>query len=180
LSLWKDSGISERHTLLKPEQTTNKEWIDKWEILKNELGKGIIIMIIGNRGAGKTQLASCAIRESCKMLRPSKYIKALSFFLEVRKTYKNNSERSEHDVIREFTRPQLLVIDAIENRSDTPFENLLLNHLIDLRYDAMKDTIVIGNLTEAEFAASVGVSIVDRIYEGGIKIVCQWKSFRKS
>ena len=124
-------------------------------------------------------MAVCAIRQSCKNLRPARYSKALNFFLDVRKTYKPNSEKSEDEVIKYYCEPFLLVIDAIENRSESAFENLLMNHLIDTRYDQCKDTILIGNYDENQFAASMGPSIVDRIHECGIKIVCNWKSFRR-
>lgn len=179
LSLWKASGVSERHKNFKPEQSLIPEWTAQWEKLKKELDTGVIAVIIGTRGAGKTQMAVCAIRVMCKKLKASKYVKAMSFFLDVRRSYSKGAEKTEHEVIAEFLAPALLVIDAIENRSDTPFENLLLNYLIDLRYDGMKDTILIGNLTEADFAASMGVSIVDRIHECGVKIVCNWTSFRR-
>jgi DNA replication protein DnaC len=124
-------------------------------------------------------MAACAIRASCKKCRSAIYVKAFDFFLSIRSTYaKETATKTEQDVLAEFSSPSLLVIDAIENRSDSPFENMLLNHLIDTRYDALKDTILIGNIDEAAFAASMGPSIVDRIHECGVKIVCNWKSFR--
>jgi len=179
LSLWKASGITERHRNFKPEHSTSAEWSEQLRVLLEKLGTGIIAVIIGSRGAGKSQMAVCAIRESCKRLKSARYEKAMNFFLDVRKTYKDNSGLSENDVVEDYCKPALLVIDAVENRSESAFENLLLNHLIDLRYDRMLDTLLIGNLTEAQFAASMGPSIVDRIHECGIKIICSWKSFRR-
>lgn len=179
LSLWKACQITDRHREFKPEDSLNEDWNVQWEKLRPTIGTGVIAVIIGNRGAGKSQMASCAMRVSCKMLRSARYEKAMNFFLDVRKTYKANSEKSESEVIDEYCKPRLLVIDAIENRSESQFENLLLNHLIDLRYDMVLDTILIGNQTEIEFAASMGPSIVDRIHECGVKIVCNWKSFRR-
>lgn len=179
LSLWRESRITDRHRNFKPEESTNPEWNEQWKKLSGVIGTGIIAVILGNRGAGKSQMAVCAIRQSCKNLKSARYEKALNFFLDVRKTYKPDSEKSEHDIIHEYCEPFLLVVDAVENRSETPFENLLLNYLIDIRYDQCKDTILIGNQNENEFAASMGPSIVDRIHECGIKILCNWKSFRR-
>ena len=179
LSLWKASGVTERHGAFKPEMSGNEKWTAAWYCLKRQIGHGVIAIILGGRGAGKTQMSACAIRESCKAGKSALYTKALSFFLDVRKTYSSSRDKSEKEIIQNYVYPNLLVIDAIENRSDSAFENLLLNYLIDLRYDSMKDTIIIGNLTEQEFAASMGVSIVDRIHECGIKIICDWPSFRR-
>lgn len=173
------SGISERHKSFRPEDSKSEIWTEKFNLLLKQIGTGTIALIIGTRGSGKSQLAACAIGYSCKKLKSSIYIKAFDFFLKVRATYnKDTSEKSEDDIVRCFASPSLLVIDSIENRSDSPFENLLLNHLIDLRYDAQKDTILIGNVKEETFAASMGPSIIDRIHECGVKIVCNWKSFR--
>jgi putative replication protein len=173
------SGVPERHKVFQPEDSASLEWSEKWLKLNSAIGTGVIAVIIGTRGAGKTQLATCAIREACKDGRSATYVKALNFFLEVRRSYQKDSTKHEKEIIDSFVKPSLLVIDAIENRSDSQFENLLLNHLIDLRYDSMKDTIMIGNINENEFAASMGMSIVDRIHECGLKIVCTWDSFRR-
>lgn len=124
-------------------------------------------------------MATCAIREACKKEMPSMYCKALDFFLDVRSTFKRDAKDNEAGVIEKYRKPRMLVIDAIENRSDSQFENLMLNHLIDLRYDDLNDTILIGNVDEKQFAASMGPSIVDRIHECGIKIICNWTSFRR-
>lgn len=181
LSLWRESRITDRHKLFKPENSEGPEWNEQWEKLKSVIGTGIVAVIIGNRGAGKSQMAVCAIRECCKrLLKSARYEKAMNFFLDVRKTYKDNSTfMSESDVVEDYCKPSLLVIDAVENRSESSFENLLLNHLVDLRYDRMLDTLLIGNLTEQQFATSMGPSIVDRIHECGIKIICNWQSFRR-
>ena len=124
-------------------------------------------------------MAVCAIRQACKNLKAAIYTKALNFFLDVRATYRKESILSEKEIIEKYCSPELLVIDAIENRSDSAFENMLLNHLIDIRYDRCLDTVLIGNLNEQEFAANMGISIVDRIHECGVKILCNWKSFRR-
>ena len=173
------SQITDRHKSFRLSQSTSTEWDNQWNKLKSALGKGIIAVIIGTRGSGKTQMAVCAIRESCSNLESAIFTKALNFFLDVRATYRKESIETEKNILENYCKPELLVIDAIENRSDSPFENILLNHLIDIRYDRMKDTILIGNYDENQFAASMGPSIVDRIHECGIKIICNWKSFRR-
>lgn len=177
--LWTASQAPDKHREMRPEASESAEWNAKWCELAGALGKGTLAVIIGTRGGGKTQMGVCAIRQACKELRPALYAKALDFFLEVRGTYRKDSQKIEQDIIERYCDPELLVIDAIENRSDSPFENLLLNHLVDKRYDKNRDTILIGNYNEQEFAASMGPSIVDRIHECGIKILCNWKSFRR-
>lgn len=178
--LWRESRVSERHRDFMPEHSLSLEWTAQWLRLSGALGSGVIAVILGSRGAGKSQMAVCAIRQTCKGQKSARYVKAFDFFLSIRSTYRKDSQESESDIIQQYVEPRLLVIDAIENRSDSAFENLMLNHLIDLRYDACKDTLLIGNVDELGFAASMGPSIVDRIHECGIKIVCNWHSFRRA
>jgi DNA replication protein DnaC len=173
------SRITDRHRVFTPEQTESSEWGEQWCKLSNSLGKGIIAVISGNRGSGKTQMAICAIRLACHRGSPALYIKAMDFFLDIKSSYRKDNSIAEKEIIKTYCAYKLLVIDAIENRSDSPFENLLLNYLIDVRYDQKKDTILIGNFTDGQFAANMGPSIVDRIHECGIKILCNWKSFRR-
>jgi DNA replication protein DnaC len=85
---------------------------------------------------------------------------------------------SEKEAVREFTRPYFLVIDAYEVRGETAFENRILDHVIDLRYDAMKPTLIISNDTPEKFSQSVGLSIIDRIKETGGIVEMNWGSFR--
>jgi len=106
-------------------------------------------------------------------------VKAMEIFLRIRATY-TNPEQSELDAILEFTQPQLLVIDEVQQRGETDFENLMLAFLIDKRYDDMHDTIVIGNLTPKALTASLDPSITDRLIETGGVMECLWPSFRKS
>ena len=179
LSLWKVSQITDRHKEFQAKDNTSAEWGAQWCKLSQALGSGIIAVIIGNRGAGKTQMAVCAVRQSCKEGKPALYTKALNFFLDVRSSYRKEAIDTEKNIIEKYCAPFLLVIDAIENRSDSAFENLLFNHLIDIRYDRMLDTLLIGNYDENQFATSMGPSIVDRIHECGIRIICNWKSFRR-
>jgi len=70
------------------------------------------------------------------------------------------------------------VIDEIGKRGDTDWENNLLFHLLDKRYQDMTDTIVLANLTAEEMAKSLGPSLSDRMSETGGLIECTWPSRR--
>ena len=177
--LWKECGLPERHKTFKASQNALEAWKTQWDKLQPEIGMGIIGVILGKRGAGKTQMAACAVREACEKELSAIYCKAIDFFLDVRASYRKDSQSTEKDVINQYRKPKLLVIDAIENRGETDFENRLLDTLIDKRYDDCTDTLLISNQDEKAFAASMGASIIDRIHECGIMIICNWESFRR-
>jgi DNA replication protein DnaC len=79
-----------------------------------------------------------------------------------------------------FVMPKLLVIDEIDKRYSTKWSESKLIAVLDGRYRAVRETIIIGNIKPDAFAASIGPSIVDRIHESGCVIECTWPSFRRA
>jgi DNA replication protein DnaC len=98
--------------------------------------------------------------------------------MDIKETYSQKSNLTEKQVVEIFRKPKLLVIDEISERAETDWENLILVHLIDKRYDSANDTILIGNFTRDNFIKSVGASISSRITECGGIIECNWDSLR--
>lgn len=109
---------------------------------------------------------------------PCIYTTAMGLFLDIRSTYGRGSG-SEKEIIERLCVPQLLVIDEIQERSNTDWENRILTHIIDQRYAALRDTIIIGNLTTETLSSTLGASFTDRLYECGLIVECKWRSFRK-
>jgi DNA replication protein DnaC len=105
------------------------------------------------------------------------YRKAFDVFLRIREGMKAQGD-SEKKAIEEFTSPFFLVIDAYEVRSDSDFENRILDHIVDKRYDNMKSTLILSNDTVQNFEKQVGPSICDRIRETGGIVEMAWQSFR--
>lgn len=111
--------------------------------------------------------------------REGRYLTAMDFFVLLKTSYRNEGQ-SEEEIIRSLVRPSLLVIDEITVRSDSAWENNMLTHLIGKRYDAEKDTIVIGNLQPDALVASLGPSISSRMEEVGGILNCDWPSYRST
>jgi len=177
-NLWESSGIPHRHTIAYRDMPNAGPWAQELEKINKKQGEGFLCVLMGRRGTGKTQMSVCSIHNACENLRPSMYIKAQDLFISLRQAFRKDGD-SEAEIIRQFTDPRFLVIDAMEERGETPFENRLLNHIIDKRYDNCDDTLLITNQTPEAFEDSAGPSIISRIHETGGKIVCDWDSFRK-
>lgn len=174
-SLWNASGVPLRHSeFVIP---TDGDWRKSFDALKGKIGSGFLYVVMGNRGTGKTQLGTALIETACGGLKTCLYVKALDVFIALREAYRKDGD-AESQVIKRFIAPDLLIIDAMEERGETAFEDRLLNHIIDKRYDNLDDTLLITNQTPDAFVASAGPSIVSRIHETGDKIVCDWTSFR--
>ena len=171
-------------------------WKAAFALLSPVIERGGIGLLHGKRGAGKTRMAAEIARSGrfprdhtagaklsdgpVEAKRTAVYRTAMGFFLDVRATYKKDSQHAEKDVIEELKRPGLLVIDELQERGETAFENRLLTHLIDARYGAMRPTIIIANLTAKELGETLGPSIVDRVQEDGKRIEFTWDSYRRA
>ena len=102
----------------------------------------------------------------------------MQIFTDIRRAYTKAEELTEAEMVDLYVRPRLLVIDEIQERGGSDWEDRLLTHIIDRRYGQMKDTILIGNLTREEFECAMGASVCDRLTETGGMIVCNWPTFR--
>src|SRR5262249_28160199 len=130
--LLRRSGAPPRHLNTTPLLEENWCRVDKTIRLHEETG--FIIALLGQRGVGKTQLGVEAIKRAALAGRPSLYVTAYDLFLEVRSTYREGADKSEHDVLAKYSRPFLLVLDELGKRNETDWENNLLVELIDARY----------------------------------------------
>jgi DNA replication protein DnaC len=169
------SGTPQRH--LRCVLAESPQWMAQYKNLVDGFGHGRITMLVGPRGTGKTQLAVELIKHVCGLAKSALYIKAMGCFIKLRASYQTDGV-SESQVIGGFVRPKLLVVDAMEERGNSQWEDRVLNHIIDLRYDAELDTVLISNLTQKQFDDSLGSSIVSRANESGGTVVCDWESFR--
>ena len=174
--LLKDCGLPKRHS--QPIIPHGEKWLEAETKLKAKIGTGFIIALCGQRGTGKTQLAASLAKECAIQNRSSKYITAMEFFLDIKESFRPDSQSNEKEVIANFARPKLLIIDETQERGETKWEDGLLTHLVDRRYRDEKDTLLISNQNKESFVESIGPSIASRIIETGGIILCNWPSFR--
>lgn len=153
-----------------------KEWLAAFETAREFLRGNGILVLYGKRGCGKTRMAA----ELALTVGRSQYRTAMRFFLDVRATFGPAATQTESDIINELTSTRLLILDEIQERGETAFEDRRLTHVIDNRYAEMRPTILIANLTKRELADSLGPSIVDRARENGKSIEFNWQSYRGS
>lgn len=145
---------------------TDPGWIGNFRRIMNRIGQdGGIVALIGPRGTGKTRLAAEAMRN----FSPDQgaYTTAMGLFLRIRASFGKKSGEAESDIVSEMVSTPLLVLDEIQERGNTPWEDRLLTHILDKRYGAMTPTIVIANLTEAGLVDCLGDSIISRLQETG-------------
>ena len=157
---------------------------------------GGIIVAWGKRGTGKTQIAYQIAHKATFIdthfpqewkdrfalpvkTRPCIYAKAMDIFMRMKNGFQRKDQPSELDIVESLVQAAFLVIDEAHVRGETKYEDDKLTHIIDKRYDAMRPTMLITNLTNKDFAAQLSPSILNRIEEIGGGIECNWQSYRK-
>jgi DNA replication protein DnaC len=164
-----------------------REWQDTFDAVRNAFGRGSVSVLIGPRGTGKTQMAVVVAENVERMLAyhrgtieqaRTRYTTAVELFVTIKETYGDNAQRSERAAIDLFVKPDLLVIDEVQERAGTEWEQRLLAAIVDRRYAGMKDTILVGNLKPDDVRAELGTSIASRAQETGGIYVADWPSFR--
>lgn len=137
------------------------------------------ILMLGGVGTGKTLLASVII----EALLPDYHcliVKVMGIVRAIKGTWRKDSDRSESDLIEVLINQDLLVIDEVGTQFGSDTERLFIFDIIDGRYQAMKPTILISNLDIDGVKAVIGDRCIDRLREGGGKMIAfDWDSQRK-
>lgn len=155
---------------------------------------GAIIALVGERGVGKTMIASQLCRDRIDQLishheAPSPDpIQGMAYYLkltdlialfkplyadfgsiDIKKLFGDRETLCQHS---------LLCLDELHECEDQHLKRRVLTDILDRRYSNRADTLLISNETQEAFRASVGDSALSRISEHGEIISCVWKSFR--
>ena len=147
------------------QRPSDAKWGGHFARAKSVAASGGIIALIGKRGTGKTRLAAEVLRD--KAPERGRYTTAMGLFLRIRASFSKTSPESEAQIIEELARCPLLILDELQERGNTAWEDRLLTHLLDRRYGAMKPTILIANLEPSGLTNTLGDSIVSRLNETG-------------
>jgi DNA replication protein DnaC len=169
-----DLHASRKPQILKQHSAWHRAYINALGHLRR---RGIVVLL-GPRGLGKTQIGVEAIRVACRHLRLCKYSRCAELFSDIRSTYKQDTRESERVIIERYAKAYMLCLDEGQERRGSAFESTQLTLLIDIRYGKRLPTVIIANTTEAEFRDAWGDSVSSRLDERGMFIQCDWESFR--
>lgn len=167
-----------KHALAKLQRDGRfKAWSKHCNSVVGRIGTGgFLLAIVGRKGAGKTQIAACAIDAACWAGKSTTYIEANALFMVFRDAFKDGA--GEMRCFKKFTKQGLLVIDQLEERKQSEHEDRMLFNIINKRYAEELDTILVSNETTKDFLKSLGRSNASRLTQTGEIMECDWEDFR--
>lgn len=109
------------------------------------------VRIIGLPGRGKTHAAVALLKDAIrKGARECRFVSASGYLKAVKSTFRKGSRESERDVLDDYVRPDVLVIDDVGTAKNSEYGWGELLSLIEERGFAYKTTIITTNLTMPE------------------------------
>lgn len=151
---------------------------DGWARLREQ---GVNLVLTGAPGTGKTHLAISVLQQVMQAGHTGVFVSVSEMLRAIRATYSHGAEQTEEQAFRSFIAPDLLVLDEVGVAiGDEEKRKAMVFDVLNARYNGLRPTILIGNLTVPEMQRYLGERVWDRIIEGGAPVVpFDWESYRR-
>ena len=133
-----------------------------------------ILLFYGNYGTGKTHLA-CGILREIEGL----YVTSQKLCIEYETGADFNAKKNRLQVVTEYAKAPMLVIDEVGRSLNKNLEQNLLNYIISERYANNLPLVLVTNLNKKEFVEYLGMAVFDRLIETCISLEFTGQSQRQ-
>lgn len=136
-------------------------------------------VMVGPTGTGKTHLSCATARTLLNKGKYARYITSEDLAQRIMDAWDRKvPDATEKSVIYDFSQYDLLILDEY-GLHDRDKRRELVHKVLYARYDRMKPTMLISNLTLAELQKDLGDRLWSRFQQGGLTVVeCNWTDQR--
>lgn len=137
-------------------------------------------IFLGRPGTGKNHLAT-AIGKYLILKGKRVFITTISnLMLKIKSTFNNQDKKNtEEKFINYLSTIDLLIFDEIGIQTQSKYEKIIINQIVDRRYSSKKSTGMLSNLNFYEIKTILGERIIDRIKFGNsLCLNFNWNSYR--
>jgi len=151
------------------------------ETFKEQLCRGRSMIFCGLPGTGKTHLATAILNVIAAAGYFGLYATVYSAVSRVKETWSKGGSERERDAIASLVLPDLLVLDEVGVQFNSEAERIILFEIINGRYEKVRPMVLVSNLDVKGVEENIGYRAVDRLREGGGRVVVfDWESHRKA
>jgi len=136
-------------------------------------------VMVGPTGTGKTHLSCATARTLLNKGKHARYITSEELAQRIMDAWDRKvPDVTEKSVIYDFSQYDLLILDEY-GLHDRDKRRELVHKVLYARYDRMKPTMLISNLTLDELKKDLGDRLWSRFQDGGLTVVeCNWMDQR--
>jgi len=151
-------------------------YADSW-VKVSKSGTGLIFS--GKAGAGKTHLACSIAYSVIEQGGRAQFATVAEVMRQIKSAFAKDSTTTEQEQIDYFSGLQLLILDEVGMDYGTDFNKALIFEILNNRYENVLPTILLTNLDTEALKDYLGERLVDRMREGGGRMVSfTWDSYR--
>ena len=132
----------------------------------------------GKPGTGKNHLAAAICNELLLRGKSVLIITVADIMSAMKETF-SSRETSEEQLLNDLSMVDLLVIDEIGMQSESRYEKVIINQIVDRRSSSKRPTGMLTNLGTKEMTDLLGERVMDRMRLGtSLWVNFNWDSYR--
>lgn len=144
-------------------------------------GQTTNLVVVGSTGTGKTHLGCAVANNLLSKGLYARYVTSEFMANDIADAYTRTDDNERNSIFR-YVDTDLLILDeyGLHDRHDKRPRLLEMVHkVLYARYDAMKPTMLISNMTLSQLRDDLGARLWSRFQDGGLTVVeCNWADAR--
>ncbi|BAH82892.1 DNA replication protein DnaC [Candidatus Ishikawella capsulata] len=133
----------------------------------------------GRPGTGKNHLAAAIGTDLIMKGKTVIIVTVADLMSNMKDTFNNTNNLTEERLLNDFSKVDLLVIDEIGIQTESRYEKVIINQIVDRRSSSKRPTGMLSNLDYSGMSILLGERVMDRMRLGNsIWVRFNWDSYR--